>query len=148
MTRSEWPGKSLAASRPSENLLLPGHNFRLFSDRHFWVVYVFRAALRVDSVERADDRRPFAPSWIHSMNATLVPTPEPFIDRRSYAPVEATPCGERRQFTNSHEGLSPAARELAQAIDGYKLMHRRRFITYEEMLAVIQSIGYSKHNDE
>ena len=52
---------------------------------------------------------------------------------------------ERRQFTNSHEELSPAARELARAIDTYKLRHRRRFITFEEMLSVIQSLGYSKN---
>jgi hypothetical protein len=78
------------------------------------------------------------------MSAMLSSTPEPFIDRRSYAPAEAKPSTERRQFTNSHTELSPPARELAQAIDGYKLMHRRRFITYEEMLAVMQSIGYKK----
>ena len=54
------------------------------------------------------------------------------------------PHRERRQFTNSHEELSPEARDLAQAIDSYKLMHRRRFITYEEMLAVVKSIGYKR----
>jgi hypothetical protein len=67
-----------------------------------------------------------------------------FVDRRSYGPVGAPPTGERRQFTNSHEELSPAARELALAIDEYKLRHRRRFITYEEMLNVIESLGYHK----
>jgi hypothetical protein len=77
------------------------------------------------------------------MSATLSITPEPFIDRRSYV-GEVGQSVERRQFTNSHEDLSPEARELAQAIDGYKLMHRRRFITFEEMLAVMKSIGYSK----
>jgi hypothetical protein len=54
------------------------------------------------------------------------------------------PHRERRQFTNSYEELSPEARALAQAIDSYKLMHRRRFITYEEMLSVIKSLGYSR----
>ena len=68
--------------------------------------------------------------------------PEGFVDRRDYRPNAAAPTIERRQFTNNHEGLSPAARELAQAIDQYKLVHRRRFITYEEMLDVIQSLGY------
>jgi hypothetical protein len=76
------------------------------------------------------------------MNATQDVTPEPFVERRSYA-GGATGV-ERRQFTNSHDELSPDARELAQAIDGYKLMHRRRFITFEEMLAVIKELGYSK----
>ncbi len=67
-----------------------------------------------------------------------------FVDRRHADPIVATPPRERRQFTNSHEELSPPAAELARAIDAYKLRHRRRFITFEEMLSVIQSLGYSK----
>ncbi len=66
-----------------------------------------------------------------------------FIDRRSYAPQDS-PGRERRQFTNSHSELSTEARELATAIDQYKLDRRRRFITFEEMLAVIRSLGYTK----
>ncbi|NIL95929.1 MAG: hypothetical protein GTO53_01545 [Planctomycetales bacterium] len=65
-----------------------------------------------------------------------------FVDRRSYAPGFDVPLRERRQFCNSHEDLSPEAQELARAIDQYKLVHRRRFITYEEMLSVIKSLGY------
>ncbi len=66
-----------------------------------------------------------------------------FVDRRNEA--SATPPGvERRQFTNSHDSLSPAARELANSIDDYKVRHRRRFITFEEMLDVITDLGYSK----
>jgi hypothetical protein len=68
----------------------------------------------------------------------------PFVDRRNYDPIVVRPARERRQFTNSHEELSVEARELASAIDEYKLRHRRRFITYEEMLAVVQSLGYHK----
>lgn len=71
-------------------------------------------------------------------------TGAPFVDRRSYVSDGPIPGRERRQFTNSHDGLSPPARELATAIDEYKLRHRRRFITYEEMLAVMQSLGYHK----
>jgi hypothetical protein len=67
-----------------------------------------------------------------------------FVDRRSYDPGVGHPQRERRQFTNSHEELSPDARQLAGAIDEYKLTHRRRFITYEEMLGVIKSLGYRK----
>ena len=74
----------------------------------------------------------------------LEPSPTTFIDRRSYDVSARTPTYERRQFTNSHEGLSPEALDLARAIDGYKLHHRRRFITYEEMLAVIKSLGYQR----
>jgi hypothetical protein len=68
----------------------------------------------------------------------------PFIDRRDYDQGIPAPGRERRQFTNSHEGLSPEAKELALAVDRYKLAHRRRFVTYEEMLGVLRSIGYRK----
>ena len=66
-----------------------------------------------------------------------------FTDRRQFA-TNVPPVIERRQFTNSYEELSPEARELARAIDEYKLRHRRRFINYEELLGVVQAIGYSK----
>jgi hypothetical protein len=78
------------------------------------------------------------------MPETLQAPPETFIDRRSYDISGRTPAFERRQFTNSHEGLSPDATELGRAIDQYKLSHRRRFITYEEMLAVVKSLGYHR----
>lgn len=67
-----------------------------------------------------------------------------FIDRRSREANSGAPTRERRQFADSHEELSPEARELALSIDSYKLMHRRRFITYEEMLSIITSLGYHK----
>jgi len=67
-----------------------------------------------------------------------------FRDRRN-ADGSSTPPGvERRQFSNSHDGLSPRARELATAIDEYKINKRRRFITYEEILSVIDELGYTK----
>ena len=67
-----------------------------------------------------------------------------FVDRRS-ADAPARPVGrERRQFTNSHDDLSPEAAALAQAIDQYKLQHRRRFINFEEMLSIIKELGYRK----
>ena len=67
-----------------------------------------------------------------------------FVERR-VATGPGKPQGqERRQFTNSHDGLSPDAAELAAAVDQYKMTHRRRFITYEEMLDVIKSLGYAK----
>jgi len=78
------------------------------------------------------------------MTQTLESPMETFVDRRNYDPARPTPGSERRQFCNSHAGLSPEAAELAQAIDEYKLRHRRRFITYEEMLSVIVSLGYAK----
>ena len=69
-----------------------------------------------------------------------------FIDRRGHAGDPSSLAHDRRQFSNSHDGLSPGARELAIAIDHYKLQHRRRFITFEEMLGVIKTLGY--HKDE
>lgn len=70
-------------------------------------------------------------------------TSETFVDRRqnSASPADGR---ERRQFANSHASLSPEARQLAEAIDSYKLQNRRRFITFEEMLNVIYSLGYRK----
>ena len=78
------------------------------------------------------------------MTQTMPSPTQPFVDRRSYPPEPAAPMHERRQFANSHEGLTADASELANAIDQYKLIHRRRFITFEEMLSVIQSLGYHK----
>ena len=69
---------------------------------------------------------------------------DPFVDRRNQAVLPLAPGNERRQFTNSYAELSPEARQLATAIDRYKLLHRRRIINYEEMLAVIKSLGYQK----
>ena len=68
-----------------------------------------------------------------------------FIDRRG-GPFsgETSVTRERRQFADSHSELSQDAQALAMAIDNYKLMHRRRFITYEEMLNVVKSLGYHK----
>ncbi len=67
-----------------------------------------------------------------------------FVDRRNEVVQRKSPGIERRQFTNSHQDLSPEAAELGQAIDAYKLAHRRRFINHEEMLQIIQSLGYRK----
>jgi hypothetical protein len=71
-------------------------------------------------------------------------SPAEFVNRRQSESTEGPPGVERRQFANSHTDLSPEAAELAQAIDQYKLSHRRRFITYEEMLMVIRSLGYHR----
>jgi hypothetical protein len=75
---------------------------------------------------------------------TLSPASDVFFDRRNQEAGGGRASHERRQFANSHDELSPDAAELANAIDGYKLQHRRRFITFEEMLAVIMSLGYER----
>ena len=67
----------------------------------------------------------------------------PFVDRRMRSLGPA--CGpERRQFADSRANLPPDVAELSQAIDRYKLMHRRRFITVQELYNVISSLGYKK----
>jgi len=77
--------------------------------------------------------------------ATEVPVaPRPFIDRRTTESPTSPVGRERRQFVDSHDELSPEAHDLATAVDQYKLLHRRRFITYEELLGVIQSLGYQR----
>ena len=78
------------------------------------------------------------------MHGVISTESELFIDRRNTIVPNGAPGVERRQFSNSYDSLSADVRELAQAIDGYKLMHRRRFITYEEMLTVMKSLGYKK----
>ncbi|MEZ6093872.1 MAG: hypothetical protein R3C03_06490 [Pirellulaceae bacterium] len=67
-----------------------------------------------------------------------------FVDRRVSGAQRQSTGFERRQFSNSYGELTPDARELAEAIDGYKLEHRRRFINFEEMLSIIKSLGYHK----
>lgn len=76
--------------------------------------------------------------------ATLTPAPpQDFVERRAERP-EGAPVRERRQFANSHDGLSDEAAEFARAVDSYKAKHRRRFISYEEMLSVVKSLGYHR----
>ena len=78
------------------------------------------------------------------MSQALESPAETYADRRSDTSGRPAVGGERRQFANSYEELSAEARELATSIDQYKIRHRRRFITYEEMLAVVKSLGYHK----
>lgn len=67
-----------------------------------------------------------------------------FIDRRKSGSQDAPNGVERRQFTNSYEAMQPEVQELAKAVDQYKMLHRRRFITYEELYDVVASLGYHK----
>ena len=68
----------------------------------------------------------------------------PFVDRRQETSSTDDPGRERRQFNNSYAELSPEAAELAHAIDEYKVTHRRRFVTFDEVLLVIRQLGYQK----
>ncbi len=85
------------------------------------------------------------PNATSNSNVTSTPSVEDsslsgFADRRQARDNERGV--ERRQFGNSYRDLSEAGRELAEAIDAYKLQHRRRYITTDEMLQVILALGY------
>ena len=69
-----------------------------------------------------------------------------FVDRRGSAGAESGRL-ERRQFGSSHAELSEAGRELALAIDRYKVTHHRRYLTCDEMLRVLTDLGYAKQSD-
>ncbi len=70
-----------------------------------------------------------------------------FVDRRS-STDNGRQGPERRQFTNSHDGMAPEVAEMAEAIDTYKSSHRRKFITYQEIYDVIFELGYRKVAEE
>lgn len=67
-----------------------------------------------------------------------------FVDRRDPNRQRKSTGLERRQFSDGHNNLSLEAAELGRAVDQYKLENHRRFVTYEELLGVIKSLGYSK----
>ncbi len=67
----------------------------------------------------------------------------PFVDRRGIQPAGGQGL-ERRQFSDSRNSARPEVDELAKAVDLYKLLHRRRFITFEELYDVMASLGYHK----
>ena len=80
----------------------------------------------------------------HYPTGTGSPADADFFDRRDPVIQRTSPGLERRQFYDAREALSPDAAELGAAIDQYKLVNRRRYISYEEMLSVITSLGYAK----
>lgn len=65
-----------------------------------------------------------------------------FEDRRRQ--VSGAPGVERRQFSATRDSERSEVNELAEAIDQYKLSHRRRFITVDELFDVFTSLGYSR----
>jgi hypothetical protein len=72
-----------------------------------------------------------------------VPSVSPFVDRRHTGGVRKD-GSERRQFIDSRQTFRPEVIELAEAVDQYKLRHRRMFITFEELYDVIAGLGYRK----
>lgn len=65
-----------------------------------------------------------------------------FVDRRQGS--AAANGLERRQFSPSYDSSRPEVNELARAVDEYKLRHRRRFITFEELYDVVLGLGYHR----
>ena len=78
-------------------------------------------------------------------NVAQVPVsgPSEFVDRRQNSGPRRE-GSERRQFVDSRQSFRPEVIELAEAVDQYKLRHRRRFITFEELYDVIAGLGYRK----
>lgn len=75
---------------------------------------------------------------------TIRPSAVGFLERRQNA-GDQNPAGiERRQFKDGDRRLRPEVAELADAIDDYKISHRRRFITFEELYDVMLSLGYHR----
>ncbi len=70
--------------------------------------------------------------------------PAGFQDRRDPNRQRKNTGLERRQFSDGHNNLSPDAAEIGRAVDQYKLENHRRFVTYEELLCVINQLGYEK----
>ncbi|MCG6157097.1 hypothetical protein [Rubinisphaera margarita] len=74
--------------------------------------------------------------------ATVFGSQEQILDRRSSDRDNEYNGPDRRQFGDSREHARPEVAELANAVDQYKLRHRRRFVTYDELYAVIRELGY------
>jgi hypothetical protein len=85
------------------------------------------------------------PIFAEDLNmSSLLPPTESFTERRNPSTAGSPPARERRQFVGSYDELSAEGGEIARAVDDYKLQHRRRFVTYDEILSVIKSLGYSR----
>ncbi|MAT15540.1 MAG: hypothetical protein CMJ46_09765 [Planctomyces sp.] len=67
-----------------------------------------------------------------------------FVDRRQQEADSRRPSVERRQFQDTRSYANRDVQELAEAVDQYKMRHRRRFITFEELYEVVMSLGYHK----
>ena len=75
---------------------------------------------------------------------TIESTAPDFVDRRTTRHEDDNCANERRQFGSSHAGLTDEGRELALAIDQYKIEHHRRYLTCDEMLSVLLELGYRR----
>ena len=65
-----------------------------------------------------------------------------FVERRG--PRAEREGSERRQFAESRDALDPDVRDLAEAIDAFKIARHRRYVTLAEVLEVVKGLGYHK----
>ena len=49
-----------------------------------------------------------------------------------------------RHYNAGGDRFAQEAEELCAALEQYKLIHRRRYISFEEMLALMHSLGYKR----
>ena len=70
--------------------------------------------------------------------ATLQARPAIRNPEHAFAPVLS------EDFQQSLSRANRQLQELAEAVDQYKMRHRRRFITFEELFEVVKSLGYHK----
>ena len=78
------------------------------------------------------------------MQPTTENLPVEFVNRRNTEAKVGFDGPEKRQFSNDYSSLKPDIAEFAQAVDQYKMLHRRRFVTYEELFDVMSGLGYHK----
>jgi len=67
-----------------------------------------------------------------------------FVDRRDSSTNKGVAGFERRQFRDGNRSSRPEVAEFANAIDEYKVTHRRRFVTFEELFDVMSGLGYHR----
>ena len=78
------------------------------------------------------------------MSQTLDLPAQSFVERRGFDVAEAHAADRTAAVRQQLRRAFPRSPRTRPAIDEYKLRHRRRFITYEETLSVIQSLGYRR----
>ncbi len=97
---------------------------------------------------RADRSEQIPSGEINAMEQQTLPTSATtsavFPDRRRNSGAESPPGVERRQFRDGSHSGRPEVAELAAAVDDYKIAHRRRFITFEELFGLMTSLGYHR----
>ena len=84
------------------------------------------------------------------MQTLIEQNSETFYDRRSTVGQREDSrenTQERRQFRSTQNSLRPDAQELQNAVDAYKAGRHRRFINFEELLDVMNELGYRKFDN-